>query len=140
MALRRERDRKRLRDYYIALMKPARRSGRPSTKTPEQAQAQRTAVDLELSRKLEEIDERSRLRCRIQPIALLRIQLPVWALDVTVQRREAVRTVRMYWNHRAGGLEPLACAVCGQSGRTFLARDGDVALLCMSCSQRSTAG
>jgi hypothetical protein len=135
MAARRERDRKRLRDYYGALLATTPRGARAALATPiEERQARRAAVDQELVRKLDEVDERSRLRVRVQPVTLLRLEVPVWILDIVVQRRTALATVRATWNHRCGGLEPLACAVCGATAARFLARDADAALLCGRCS------
>lgn len=137
LAVRSERDRRRLRDYYGALLAPPRRTPKGAP-LPTQAEvdARHGAVDRELARKLEEVDERSRLRCRIQPVALLRLELPVWSLDISIQRRTAVRTIRTFWNHHAGGIEPLACSVCGITGLRFLASDGEVALRCRSCAER----
>lgn len=135
LAARRQRDRKRLRDYYGALLTPSRRSPRGAhLPTLKEIDARQAAVDQELARKLDEVDERSRLRCRIQSVGLLRLELPAWAIDVSIQRRTAVRTVRTWWNHRSGGLDPLACEACGAVGLRFLARDQDAALLCPSCS------
>lgn len=133
LAVRRERDRKRLRDYYQALLAPSRR-GRPATTVSlEEIESKHRAVDQELKRKLDEVDERSHLRLTMQPVALQRLELPAWNLDITIQRRAEIRTMRACWNHLSGGFEPLACAQCGQLGKTFLARDADAALLCSRC-------
>lgn len=137
LAQRRERDRLRLRDYYGALLAPARRASRGAPPpTLAEVDARREPVKRELARKLEEVDERSRLRCRLQPVARLRLELPIWSLTITVQRRTAVRTIRTSWNHLAGGLEPLACDACGATGLRFGADDGDVALRCPGCTER----
>jgi len=135
LATRRERDRKRLRDYYGALKNPPRRTGRASsTLDPKERQARDRAVDLELGRKLDEVDERHRLRVRVQPVALLRLELPAWTVDITVQRRTAVRQVRLWWNPIAGGLELPVCAACGADSRAFMARDTDAAMVCRACA------
>jgi hypothetical protein len=137
LASRRERDRKRLRDYYGALAFSPKRTPRGAPlPTLADIDARHAAVDQELARKLAEVDERSRLRARIQPIALLRLELPVWAIDISIQRRTAVQTVRAYWNHRSAGLESLACEECGAAGLRFLARDRDAALICPGCVGR----
>jgi hypothetical protein len=133
LAVRRERDRKRLRDYYHALLAPSGR-GRPAPALNlEEVESRRRAVDQELKRKLDEVDERSHLRLNIQPVALQRLELPAWNLDITIQRRAEIRTMRACWNHLSGGFEPLACALCGQLGKSFFARDADAALLCSRC-------
>jgi hypothetical protein len=68
LAVRRERDRKRLRDYYGALAFPAKRSPRGAPlPTLADIDARHAAVNQELARKLDEVDERSRLRCLIPP-------------------------------------------------------------------------
>jgi len=126
------RDRARLRDYYGALLGEGRKARGPAPDATVQA-AKRRAVELELARKLAEIEERARLRASLRPVALLRLLLPGWRLSVRIQRRTEVRTLSMAWNHRTGGLEPVRCAHCQTPGRSFLARDADVALLCPSC-------
>ena len=133
LAVRRERDRKRLRDYYHALIAPSRR-GRPANAVSlEEIEGKHRAVNQELKRKLDEVDERSHLRLNIQPIALQRLELPAWNLDITIQRRTEIKTMRACWNQLSGGFEPLACVLCGQLRKTFLARDKDAALLCLRC-------
>jgi hypothetical protein len=134
LAGRRERDRKRLRDYYRSLLMGTSRLRRSTASaTAAERDHREQAVDLELRRKLAEVDERSRVRIRFQPVALLRLELPVWTLDLTIQRRTATRPVRIYWNQHTCDLEPLPCAGCGSPQRSFLAREADAALLCAAC-------
>jgi len=126
------RDRARLREYYGALLGEGRKARGPAPDAAIQA-AKRRAVELELTRKLAEIEERARLRASLRPVALLRLLLPGWRLTVRVQRRTEVRTLALGWNHRSGGLDPVRCALCREPGRSFFARDADVALICPSC-------
>lgn len=133
LAVRRERDRKRLRDYYQALLSPSRRGRQAPISSLKEIEEKRRAVDQELKRKLDEVEERSQLRLSIQPVALQRLELPAWNLDITVQRRAVISTVRACWNHLSGGFESLACTLCGQNSKSFLARDADAALLCTRC-------
>jgi hypothetical protein len=76
------RDRKRLRDYYHALLREDRRHS-PRGQEPqdqEALKAKRQAVELELRRKLAELDERYALRLELSPLALVRLDCPVLAV------------------------------------------------------------
>ncbi len=65
-----ERDRKRLQDYYRALSREADGSKRraAAAPTPEEIAAKKRAVDLELRRKLAEMNENYALRAVLRPL------------------------------------------------------------------------
>ncbi len=137
------RDRKRLEDYYGALLretrKPARRSAVP-TPDPAQQESKSRAVQLELRRKLSELHERYTMRARVRPIALIRTTIPALAVGIAVQRKTAVRTHTIYWNSLLKQFEPLACSVCGTSAYSFAFSDDEVAPICAACQQKPGAG
>ena len=73
-----ERDRKRLQDYYRALSKEASGSKRrtAAVPSPDEIEAKKRAVDLELRRKLAEMNENYALRAVLRPVVVARIRLP----------------------------------------------------------------
>jgi hypothetical protein len=132
---RRGRDRKRLQDYYSALLlgdgkRPGRRGAEEDTT---QRETQAKAVRLELRRKLDELDERYACRVDLVPLALIRIDCPALAVQCHVLRRSAARTHTLYWNPLSKALEPMCCSRCGNSTFSIAFSDDKVAPLCAAC-------
>jgi len=131
-----ERDRKRLRDYYHALLREdrrrAERRGAPAD-TDKQAAKER-AIRLELQRKLDELDERYALRLELEPLAAVVLDCPALAIRCEVSRRQARRTHALYWNALLKELEPLPCRRCGASGFSIAFADETVEPRCPACA------
>lgn len=129
------RDRKRLQDYYRALLrsdgKRSVRRGPPQD--PAQKEAKVKAVQLELRRKLAELDERYACRIDLTPLALVRTDCPALAVRCHVLRRSASRTLTIFWNAINKDLEPLRCSHCGISTFSLAFSDDKVAPLCAGC-------
>jgi hypothetical protein len=132
-----ERDRKRLQDYYRALAREAGGSKRRAATlpSPEEVAARKKAVDLELRRKLAELHENYALRAELRPIALARVRLPVLVVPVAIQRKQATRPYRLYWNSLARELEPLTCNRCHRPTFSPSFTNETVDLLCSSCAK-----
>lgn len=130
-----QRDRKRLQEYYRALLwGEKRRLKKPRTAPePGQQEAKAKAVELELRRKLAELDERYACRVDLLPLALVRTECPVLAVNCHVLRRTAARKIVIFWNPLSRELEPLACSRCGASTCSLAFSDDKVAALCASC-------
>ncbi len=128
------RDRKRLKDYYSALLRgDGKRSGRRGSEDAVQRKATVTAVQLELRGKLAELDERYAYRLELTPLALVRIDCPSLAVRCRVLRRSAARMYTVYWNPFNKELEPLRCSRCCLSTFSVAFSDEKVAALCASC-------
>ncbi|RIK81150.1 MAG: hypothetical protein DCC68_09405 [Planctomycetota bacterium] len=132
------RDRKRLNDYYRALVRESEkkkgRAGAPPD--PEKIESTKRAVDLELRRKLGELDERYAMEATLRPVALIRTRVPVLAADLSVFRKQAHRVHRVYWNPLIKHFEPLACSRCGVGTFTVAFENESVAPLCGICFQK----
>jgi len=130
-----KRDRKRLQEYYGALLRgDGKRPGRRGTEEDAaRKEAKVKAVQLELRRKLAELEERYACRLELAPLALVRIDCPALAVQCRVQRRSAVRHYRLHWNPLSKDLEPLCCSHCGVSTFSLAFSDDKVAALCASC-------
>ncbi len=129
------RDRKRLQDYYRALLRgDGKRSKRQlGEQDPAQREAKVKAVQLELRRKLAELDERYACRVELTPLALVRTDCPALAVRCQVLRRTASRSMTIFWNPLSKELEPLCCSRCGISTYSLAFSDDKVAALCASC-------
>jgi len=131
------RDRKRLCEYYNALLREAEHKsprGRAKPAEPEQVEAKRRAVQLELRRKLGELDERYRMEAVLKPLVLVRTELPALAVDLSVQRKRARRAYTVYWNPLTKHMEPLRCSRCGRATFSAAFTDDEVELLCAGCA------
>ncbi len=129
------RDRQRLHDYYEALLRGdekrgARRAGADETREKE---ARARVVQLELKRKLAELDERYACRVELSPLVQACIDCPVLAVHCHVLRRSASRLINVFWNPLSRELEPLCCSHCGVSTYALGFSDDKVAPLCAAC-------
>lgn len=133
---RRARDQKRLRDYYNALLREAKTPSRrlKTAPTPEEIESRTRAVQLELRRKLGELDERYAIDGTLRPVAVVNTRAPALAVEIDVQRKQAHRTYTLYWNSLLRRFEPLACSRCGAATCSLTVTNETVDLLCTPCS------
>jgi len=137
MKSRLERDRRRLTQYYEALLREDRRrsSRHARPPDPEKKKAQSQAVRLELQRKLAEVQERYVFRLDLAPLAVVQLDCPAVAIDCHVLRKTASRTLRLFWNALGKGLEPVACSRCGKATFAVAFTDEQVEPLCAACQK-----
>jgi len=132
---RRSRDRKRIEDYYGALLREAgrkKRHGRVDD-DPEKIAAKKRAVQLELQRKLDELDERYATEVVLTPVLLVRMVIPVMAVELTLMRKKAQRLLTVYWNPLLKQFEPIRCDRCGHPTTAAALTNDTVAPLCPGC-------
>jgi hypothetical protein len=131
-----ERDRKRLHDYYRALSREAEGSKRrAAVSSPDEIAAKKRAVDLELRRKLAELNENYALRAVLRPVVVVRVRLPALVVPIVIQRKQAVRHYRLYWNSLRKRFEPLSCCRCRRSTFSATFMNETVDLLCAPCAE-----
>lgn len=132
-----ERDRRRLRDYYGALLREegARRHRQWTPEVREKQEAKRRAVQLELQRKLAELDETYAVRGEVSPIALVCLAVQVLAVHCEVFRKQARKPHVLYWNPISKELEPMCCDACAASTFSVAFTDDDVRPLCAACAK-----
>lgn len=133
-----ERDRKRLQDYYRALSREANGSKRRAAAplSPDEIAAKQRAVDLELRRKLAELNENYALRAVLRPVVVARVRLPALVVPVVIQRKQAIREYRLYWNSLLKRFEPLACSRCRRATFSATFANATVDLLCAVCASK----
>ena len=136
MDVRLQRDRKRLHDYYNALVREfERKKVRGQTQPdPEKVQATKRAVNLELRRKVAELDERYAMAATVCPVILIRTEVPVLAVDLSVFRKQAHKMHTVYWNPLLKQFEPLRCSGCGDGAFAMAFTNETVEPLCQKCS------
>lgn len=139
MDARLQRDRKRLRDYYHAMLleserKKTRGKAQPD---PEKVESTRRAVSLELRRKLAELDERYAIAAKLRPVILVRTEVPALAVDLSVFRKRAQKKHTVYWNPLRKQFEPMACSRCGKSAFAVAFTNETVDPLCSQCGAQA---
>jgi hypothetical protein len=137
MESRLERDRRRLREYYGSLLREAKqkkaRSG--AQVDPKQLEAKKRAVQLELRRKLGELDERYATEVTLAPIILIRTEIPVLAVDLLVFRKQSRKKHTVFWNPLLKKFEPLQCSRCGAGAFCVAFTNDEVEVLCPECAR-----
>ncbi|MHB1767723.1 MAG: hypothetical protein ACYCUV_07705 [Phycisphaerae bacterium] len=130
-----DRDMKRLKGYYHALLDDASDRTRRTVAEPDKTDARTKAVELELDRKTEELRERYTLRPMLRPVALVRLDAPALAVTLNAQRRDGEKQFNIYWNAMTKTLEPLACSACGEGIFSIHFAEGFVPL-CGACAHK----
>ena len=132
-----ERDRKRLQDYYRALSREADGTRRraAAVPSPDEVAAKKRAIDLELRRKLAELKENYALQAVLRPVVVARIRIPALVVPVVIQRKQAIREYRLYWNSLLKKFEPLSCSRCRRSTFSATFANDTVDLLCTVCAK-----
>jgi len=136
------RDRRRLREYYNALLreshhKKSRSQKKPDPEKPdtEKFEARERAVKLEMRRKATELDERYAMDLMLEPVVLTRMEIPALAIDLSVERKRAKRKHTVYWNPLLKQLEPICCTRCGSGTFSVAFTNEDVDPLCGKCAE-----
>lgn len=130
-----DRDMKRLKSYYHALLDDASDRVRRAPAEPDKMEARARAVELELDRKIDELRERYTLRPSLRPVALVRLDAPALAVTINAQRRDGEKQINLYWNAMTKTLEPLACGQCEAGIFSIHFGDGFMPL-CAACANK----
>ncbi len=132
-----QRDRRRLREYYNALLRENhRKMSRSQAQTdPEKQKAKERAVKLEMRRKAAELDERYAMELALEPVVLTRMEIPALAIDLSIERKRARRKHTVYWNPLLKQLEPICCTRCGCGTFSVAFTNEEVDPLCAKCSE-----
>ncbi len=128
-------DRRRLRDYYNAMLRESTQSNRRTKQapTPTELEDRQRIVKLELQRKLSELDERFSISGDLRPIAVAELRIPSAVIELEVQRRSAKRIFHLYWNGSFRRLEPLECSQCHTGAFNFWFTNEGVEPICATC-------
>jgi hypothetical protein len=131
-----ERDRKRLREYYNALLRETeqKRVCGNAKSDSENIEAKKRAMHLELRRKLGELDERYAMHASLRPIVLIRTEIPTLAVELAVFRKRAQRGHTVYWNPLSKQFDPICCHQCGGGAFSLAFTNDDVQPLCPRCA------
>jgi hypothetical protein len=133
---RRERDLRRMRDYYQAIDEEIRRKiARPATKEESRkTEIQRLeATARAYQSRAAELLERYRVRVRVTGLATLACAIPTYQIRAQLLRRSAKREVSFSWNPFDRRIEPRCCDACAQATESAALCDDHVHYLCLNC-------
>jgi hypothetical protein len=143
---RRERDVRRLREYYEEIDLEIRRKFSRPRLDDDLRQRERDRLDAThraLHTRSAEVADRYRVRLRLSPIGVWVCRLPAYHINVRLMRRNAAADAVFSWNPIDGRVEPRACDGClAPTDSAWLCDDavhyvcGDCLAACRQCGRR----
>lgn len=133
---RRERDLRRLREYYLEIDQAIRRK---LERTRPTADVWRREIDrLEATRRsyqarFVDVADRYRVRVHLRALAVLACQLPIQRVTARLLRRNMAADAIFSWNPVDGRIESRCCDGCNTPVSTAWLCDDQVHILCESC-------
>ena len=106
-------------------------------KNPKGLIAKRAGLPLEMSRRLQTLEENYRINAHIEPIGLALVKYPVSTARLLVLRRKKERKITLRFDPLLRQWHPLACEFCSKPVKIFGACDESVHILCSDCLERS---
>ncbi|NVM57070.1 MAG: hypothetical protein HWN51_02990, partial [Desulfobacterales bacterium] len=141
MRRRLRRDVRNTREYYEAL----RNEMQASLSHPNLSEAQRLErsakireLPREMARKIEDLQQKYKIRVRLSGSAALRFLVDVVQVMVEIRLGKHSRTIHLIWNPVNRRLNPLVCKRCRQTIRSvrLCEENSHLHLLCLSCAQK----
>ena len=108
---------------------------RPTGEDLEREQARIRATDVELERKIRDLQAKYDLTVRVEVVGVLRLFVPVMLLRLTVMRRKWVVPLELAWNPLLRELERITCMGCVRPSKTIFICDEQRHLVCPDCFQ-----
>ena len=141
MRRRLQRDVRNTREYYAMLQAEMAASLKQPNLTEGQRQerlAKMSDLPGEMDRKIQDLEQKYRVRVTVSPCAGVRLLVDVVQLMVELKYRKSHRSLRITWNPLTRRLDPLLCERCRKTTRRIqpVVKDSTVLLLCLPCSQK----
>jgi hypothetical protein len=133
-----QRDVARLHEYYQSLIdeilrKIAKRQ--LEGKEREDQEARMRATELERGRKIADVRAKYAIKVEVEPISLLRINLPVMVVTAELRCRKLSREVFLVWNPLLKEFEASPCESCGTGVYAMQLCEEKLHTLCRDCSE-----
>jgi len=81
------------------------------------------------------LNEHYAMQAILRPVVVARVRLPVLVVHVAIQRKQAIREYRLYWNSLNKKFDPLSCSRCRRSIFSARFTNETVDLLCTACAE-----
>jgi hypothetical protein len=131
-----QRDIDRLTEYYESLSAEIRRKitrRNLEGKEREDEESRRRATELELERKIIDQREKYAMKISVEPVNLLRLFVPVMAVNFEVRFRKASREIPLVWNPLTKDFEALVCQGCAAGLYHFYICEDKLHTVCADC-------
>lgn len=131
-----QRDLDRLTEYYDSLAaeirrKIARRGLEGKEREDEESRLRATALELE--RKISDQREKYAMKINVEPVNLMRLFMPVMAVNYEVRFRKAVREIPLVWNPLTKDFEAPPCQGCASGIHHFYVCEDKLHTVCTNC-------
>jgi hypothetical protein len=141
MQRRLQRDVRNTREYYAMLQAEMSASAKQPNLSEGQRQERLAKMDDlpgEMNRKIQDLEQKYRVRVSVFPCAGVRLLVDVVQLLVELKYRKFQRSLKMTWNPLTRRLDQLLCEECRKSTRKIqpLVKQSTIQLVCFPCSQR----
>jgi hypothetical protein len=132
------RDWQRVTEYYRSIQQEIemtiRKKGLPA-ESLERDRSRLRATEIELERKIRDLQTKYDLTVRIEAVAVLRLFLPVMLVSLTAMRRKWMVPIELAWNPLLRELERVACVGCLRPSRKIFICDDQHHTVCPECFQ-----
>jgi hypothetical protein len=132
------RDWQRVTEYYRSIQQeietPIKKKGL-TAEDQEREQSRIRATEIELERKIRDLQTKYDLTVRIEAVAVLRLFVPVMLLHLTVMRRKWMVPIQLAWNPLLRELERVACVSCFRPTKKIFICDDQRHTVCPECFQ-----
>ncbi len=71
----------------------------------------------------------------MRPLVVARVRVPALVVPVVIQRKQAIRNYRLYWNSLLKKFEPMSCSRCRRPTFSATFTNETVDLLCATCAK-----
>jgi hypothetical protein len=132
------RDWQRVTEYYRSIQQEIETNIKKKSLTveaQEREQSRIRATEIELERKIRDLQTKYDLTVRIEPVAVLRLFVPVMLVSLIVMRRKWMVPIQLAWNPLLRELERVACVGCFRPSRKIFICDDQRHTVCPECFQ-----
>jgi len=138
-----QRDIARLSEYYESLMTEIRRKiarRNLAGKEREDEESRIRATQMELERKIVDQREKYAMKISVEPVNLMRIFMPVMAVNFEVRFRKAAREIPLVWNPLTKDFEAQNCQGCVIGLYHFYVCEEKLHTVCADCFKCAGCG
>jgi hypothetical protein len=130
------RDCQRVTEYYRAIQKEIQTKIKKKHLAGEELEREQSrirATEIELERKVRDLQAKYDLTVRVEAVALLRLFVPVVLLRLKVMRRKWMVPIELVWNPLVRELERATCVGCFRPSRRIFICDDQRHAVCPEC-------
>jgi hypothetical protein len=123
-------------EYYHAIAQEIATPRHKKSLTAEEqagAQSRLRATELELDRKIHDLQAKYALTVRFEPVGVMRLFMPVMLVSLTVLRRKWTVPLALAWNPLLRELERVTCAGCLRPSKPIFICDEQRHTVCPGC-------